>query len=246
MLMPANIAEFQSTRPRGARQLGWHPSAEDMQFQSTRPRGARRLQFVIALFASLFQSTRPRGARPKRCMRRTTTRQFQSTRPRGARLGGLRACALGVLFQSTRPRGARRVRLTRSRSRQSFQSTRPRGARRPTFRVGQHIHKVSIHAPARGATSFGVGGVFERVVSIHAPARGATAQQSPFRRGAWRFNPRAREGRDRESCQRLCDVWFQSTRPRGARPSVKRRLTGGYSVSIHAPARGATISNFNR
>ena len=33
-------------------------------------------------------------------------------------------------------------------------------------------------------------------VSIHAPARGATAADGHLRRGDYRFNSRAREGRD--------------------------------------------------
>ena len=56
------------------------------------------------------------------------------------------------------------------------------------------------------------------------------------------FNPRARGGRDLEmlaTSQRL--ETFQSTRPRGARlctfGSTPRKMT----VSIHAPAGGATL-----
>ena len=79
-----------------------------------------------------------------------------------------------------------------------------------------------------------------------------------------RFNPRAREGRDiiiTKNCQSFCE--FQSTRPRGARPDLLRLLVvvnrfnpraregrdifcgiireREIDVSIHAPARGATI-----
>ena len=78
-----------------------------------------------------------------------------------------------------------------------------------------------------------------------------------------RFNPRAREGRDRRLLLLLFFLrMFQSTRPRGARQSSKSknavRLSfqstrprgarlradmmgwGVKNVSIHAPARGAT------
>jgi len=37
------------------------------------------------------------------------------------------------------------------------------------------------------------------------------------------------------------DRKFQSTRPRGARRSRLRNAIGSRSVSIHAPARGATV-----
>ena len=57
-----------------------------------------------------------------------------------------------------------------------FQSTRPRGARQKESRAYRGAHaKVSIHAPARGATTAG------------------NARQTGQGR---RFNPRAREGRD--------------------------------------------------
>ena len=56
-----------------------------------------------------------------------------------------------------------------------FQSTHPRGVRRRQPCAGASHHRVSIHAPAWGAT--GTGGNTMRVgrpVSIHAPAWGAT------------------------------------------------------------------------
>ena len=79
------------------------------------------------------------------------------------------------------------------------------------------------------------------------------------------FNPRARAGRDCDfAFSYLRQSWFQSTRPRGARPKSKifkplllmfqstrprgaRQDNGGAGeaagvVSIHAPARGATVT----
>ena len=124
----------------------------------------------------------------------------------------------------------------------AFQPTRPRGAR-PAARARRvTTEKVSTHAPARGATWRAKTGKLGTSVSTHAPARGATARHSriarsrkfqPTRpRGARpthnstrrappaRFNPRAREGRDRPLLQL------------GAL---------GPEVSTHAPARGATV-----
>ena len=79
-----------------------------------------------------------------------------------------------------------------------FQSTRPRGARlaRHTPGVGHLI--VSIHAPAWGATAARGRSIRMEHVSIHAPAWGATSRGVSARRILW---------------------MFQSTRPRGARPS---------------------------
>ena len=60
-----------------------------------------------------------------------------------------------------------------------FQSTRPRGARRRIYRRSTTTGYVSIHAPARGATT--PEGMTDRCtrVSIHAPARGATGLNRP-------------------------------------------------------------------
>ena len=105
----------------------------------------------------------------------------------------------------------------------AFQSTRPRGARpqcSPSMTRGVN---VSIHAPARGATQRTIEPECRGAVSIHAPARGATPSRRPpnSRSKACSFNPRAREGRDKNrispasgSCR------FQSTRPRGARQDI--------------------------
>ncbi len=149
-----------------------------------------------------------------------------------------------------------------------FQSTRPRGARLVGPSISGVEKTVSIHAPARGATPGGAG--WRRApapVSIHAPARGATPAGSAARAPGDRFNPRAREGRDarlhrraRElervsihapargatpairRCPSPLPTWFQSTRPRGARPRLaEARADLRAVVSIHAPARGATI-----
>ena len=48
----------------------------------------------------------------------------------------------------------------------------------------------------RGATLFRGAASADEVVSIHAPVRGATQPTWPERRREYRFNPRAREGRD--------------------------------------------------
>ena len=78
---------------------------------------------------------------------------------------------------------------------------------------------VSIHAPARGATSLRLSATTEYPVSIHAPARGATPESLPAAQGAT----------------------FQSTPPREGRPRSAGGGLGIIPVSIHAPARGATL-----
>ncbi len=173
-----------------------------------------------------------------------------------------------------------------------FQSTRPQGARPivPTAGLWLALRfnpRVSIHAPARGAT------VYNTVMDDDAKKFQSTRPQGArhFRgldfaplRG---FNPRARKGRDSVGRAEIeAKHGFQSTRPQGARllceafaegnegfnPRARkgrdRRTANGYvtlvsfnprarkgrdpfattrrksqsTVSIHAPARGATDS----
>ena len=145
---------------------------------------------------------------------------FQSTRPRGARLYEDHIPVAYVLFQSTRPRGARLC--------DDDCKIREAGGFNPRAREGRDLLRELFR-----------GGV---VVSIHAPARGATARERALNLIRIRFNPRAREGRDecseyvggvcpgfnpraREGRDRAFSAFlsllfmFQSTRPRGARPS---------------------------
>ena len=147
------------------------------------------------------------------------------------------------MFQSTRPRGARPFGAQRAVIHEWFQSTRPRGAR-----------------PGASATVSGAPECFNprarvgrddemtadlaraREVSIHAPAWGATlCNMSRSGNHALFQSTRPRGARPSICCGSRSTTPFQSTRPRGARlfdhsaPHVDRW------VSIHAPAWGATV-----
>ncbi len=83
-----------------------------------------------------------------------------------------------------------------------FQSTHPRGVRQQFFCVGDELTDVSIHAPARGATTIDkILYNFFRV-SIHAPARGATTLIWKVGELSACFNPRTREG-----CDLISSLW---------------------------------------
>jgi len=164
-----------------------------------------------------FQSTRPRGARPTVTVDRDALIKFQSTRPRGARPRLTSTGISAIMFQSTRPRGAR-----------------PNKG----LRIVNWL-KVSIHAPARGATTMrlkstkGLGfqstrprGARHRVMTSGAldsgfnprARAGRDLEFFPTRPGLSGFNPRARAGRDNGGIPSLSEYgMFQSTRPRGAR-----------------------------
>ena len=123
------------------------------------------------------------------------------------------------LFQSTHPRRVRRsiayVRLMM----QGFNPRTREGCDVRIRRSAYRSHRVSIHAPAKGATCRLDLMSQSDVVSIHAPAKGATKDvwQTPSER-----------------------LWFQSTHPRRVRPLHLMRKIGMDVVSIHAPAKGAT------
>ena len=101
----------------------------------------------------------------------------------------------------------------------SFQSTRPHGARPTAQGSCIQAYRVSIHAPAWGATTDAADNGAAIRVSIHAPAWGATALRAEF--------------------QAVYEE-FQSTRPHGARPEAGAHPWQPDAVSIHAPAWGAT------
>ena len=55
-----------------------------------------------------------------------------------------------------------------------FQSTLPRRERHYKGFTCKFTAKISIHAPAKGATRLLLGRTYKRRISIHAPAKGAT------------------------------------------------------------------------
>ena len=123
------------------------------------------------------------------------------------------------MFQSTRPRGARRAVTAPTASTSRFQSTRPRGARPLADAVviaGIYGFNPRAHV---GRDKVYIRGGKNNEVSIHAPTWGATKR---FERDVVR-------------------ALFQSTRPRGARPTTPTAQRWTSNVSIHAPTWGATL-----
>ena len=101
---------------------------------------------------------------------------------------------------------------------------------------------ISIHAPARGATRLNIEAHYHDFISIHAPARGATTYYATCRIAAVNFNPRTREGCDGLFTYLVvASEKFQSTHPRGVRRSTAFFAILSPQISIHAPARGATV-----
>ena len=148
--------------------------------------------------------------------------EFQSTRPRGARLDGVRKVEIDKLFQSTRPRGARHVPFARC----------PCRAR------------ISIHAPAWGATLQSAGR--ESFIEFQSTRpRGARPDLGLSLFIPRDFNPRARVGRDRRrtanSIRSSSNISIHAPAWGATRDEFLYALKG--SISIHAPAWGATAGS---
>ena len=144
-----------------------------------------------------------------------------------------------------------------------FQSTLPRRERPRAAGTPSSSSRISIHAPAKGATIKTVKEINKTPISIHAPAKGATyVDAKDYEDGEFQSTlPR----RERLSCSHSANFFtrsFQSTLPRRERHRDRRgdrRIYGDFNprsregsdaykwltpkeqaISIHAPAKGAT------
>ena len=149
--IPLIDIEFQSTRPRGARPAATAHTCARVRFQSTRPRGARHCTVPLGSRVPVFQSTRPHGARPADHIQRRCGGGVSIHAPAGGATHERIPAAALSLFQSTRPHGARPLRASSARSRSSF-NPRARTGRDERGNSNGFKRRVSIHAPARGAT----------------------------------------------------------------------------------------------
>ena len=106
-------------------------------------------------------------------------------------------------------------------------------------------YSISIHAPARGATRNTLSRSKRIRISIHAPARGATGKKTWIRAGLGRFQfTPLREGRHAPTSVPSSSLIFQFTPLREGRlgNAIALLMAFGIRISIHAPARGATQS----
>ena len=144
----------------------------------------------------LFQSTRPRGARQARVRRAEPLRGF-NPRAREGRDAARRVIRFGARRFNPRAREGRDFSL-RPCSNAASTCFNPRAREGRDFAniLASHVCEVSIHAPARGATTHQPHIAAYQHVSIHAPARGATRFALTSLSSTRCFNPRAREGRD--------------------------------------------------
>ena len=144
---------------------------------------------------------------------------FQSTLPRRERLSGDTAAEKSRLISIHAPAKGATSDWERQRREKQFQSTLPRRERLRQHFYATPEYVISIHAPAKGATSSGVTPHRPAPFQSTLPRRERQRTERAEARNGDDFNPRSREGSD-------------------GRVMIEQDVT---TISIHAPAKGATL-----
>ena len=165
-------------------------------FQSTPPRRGRQFEELVAGGRFKFQSTPPRRGRPRLRHDFGSFKRFQSTPPRRGRPAANIMDKPARQFQSTPPRRGRPMLVIWCLSFSTFQSTPPRRGR-PRWSNSRSItNRVSIHAPAKGATRPGCSRCAKRTSFNPRPREGGDCLILVVVHWTLSFNPRPREGGD--------------------------------------------------
>ena len=149
-------------------------SIKNTYFNPRSREGSDGIHFASAAASSPFQSTLPRGERPASNSSRFLSSNFNPRSREGSDSAFPQATYVYSSFQSTLPRGER-LWLRENCDKFGVISIHApaRGATTSVLFPANKI-EISIHAPARGATAFRSSYYFRVRISIHAPARGAT------------------------------------------------------------------------
>ena len=240
---------FQFALPRGERHIVFQDFAKKSRFNSRSRVGSDYQLRQVAWQIAGFNSRSRVGS--DLFLHRTGDDRIVSIRaPAWGATRIRRSCGCAPKFQFALPRGERPSFFSVVSICDAFQFALPRGERRAGGSAVPADHYVSIRAPAWGATHLSNRRINSHNVSIRAPARGATLAlrsccwERPggiaIQAGARGFNSRSRVGSDARIPRRSrCYPSFNSrsrvgSDPRG-RPCAARQ-----SVSIRAPAWGAT------
>ena len=261
--------KFQSTLPRGERRASSAVNFSPFSISIHAPaRGATLFQFIAHIIYQHFNPRSREGSDDSLHQNEQNINNFNPRSREGSDYDKVVTKRDEYKFQSTLPRGER---LSRSRTGHNICTDfNPRSREGSDFllsvlivqfRISIHapargathriqlvirISIISIHAPARGATRVRLVCCRRLAISIHAPARGATAPAQTVKSYTVDFNPRSREGSDHTSHNGGIFVIISIHAPaRGATFGVFIRFFF-IQISIHAPARGATeVKNGN-
>ena len=167
-------------------------------------------------------------------------------------------------FQSTLPRRERPAKMVGNAVTKKFQSTLPRRERPDPCQRARRRDHISIHAPAKGATPRAAAQLWHWPFQSTLPRRerlchGQHAavfdifqstlprRERPIRSGSmldWvqHFNPRSREGSDYDRLYSITyHINFNPRSREGSDCFLNLRCVSDDNISIHAPAKGATI-----
>ena len=102
-------------------------------------------------------------------------------------------------------------------------------------------YQISIHAPARGATAVGFSVYYQRDDFNPRSREGSDHAYKTGLNYVTDFNPRSREGSD--GTGNICRAYIFNFNPRSREGSdgLPTNLSTSFTISIHAPARGATV-----
>ena len=191
------------------------------------------------LFSVAFQSTLPRGERLYKCSWQLLHEYFNPRSREGSDYSA--DCSdLSDGYFNPRSREGSDINDANGSEGVSISIHAPargatKGSRFQSFRKF-----ISIHAPARGATRFNYAIYFCFYISIHAPARGATLTEVVVKQLPLFQSTLPRGERPVRILTRGLTCRFQSTLPRGERQELTEEEAAAITISIHAPARGAT------
>ena len=260
------IQEFQSTLPRRERlktvyldrwcnRISIHAPAKGatragvgwwfacVYFNPRSREGSDHISVLCSDSLFRFQSTLPRRERPVRPFTPLSAHTFQSTLPRRERHGspGPHRDEKNISIHAP-AKGATQSYLTWQPSAEHFNPRSREGSDRGaplTRRTRWHFNPRS-----REGSDCCMSPTFQRSkISIHAPAKGATQMAVPFLYRQRHFNPRSREGSDATSACAVYGMRYFNPRSReGSDISELHFPRNLLRISIHAPAKGATLS----
>ena len=253
--------DFNPRSREGSDARSWKRNGKHWKFQSTLPRGERPRLEDEHQEQMAFQSTLPRGERPGGLNPGDMFEISIHAPARGATHLPKTLFRFGA-FQSTLPRGERHGQRRWAAACKNFNPRSREGSDTPESTGVLHV-TISIHAPARGATKFAVTGRAsegfqstlprgERLCPMYGclyiqhfnprSREGSDTLSLHVIRHCTHFNPRSREGSDYVE---LVDIDIKTDfNPRSREGSddfvsQREQFTG---ISIHAPARGATLA----
>ena len=236
-------SKFQPTHPRGVRP-GVYPALSVSHSISTHApaRGATLVSLKSILRVKNFNPRTREGCDEIFTCSVRRSRNFNPRTREGCDYFAPTFVPHSEPFQPTHPRGVRPAWQRIAGVFSVFQPTHPRGVR-PRWGLGCQCRSRNFNPRTREGCDFGEFKIYttcEEFQPTH-PRGVRPGRLSSLVAPAY-FNPRTREGCDFSNLpSSAAVVSFQPTHPRGVRLGCRRRCPGGYHISTHAPARGATI-----